>query len=194
MNAIEKLESRINEILSSRVADLQALDDAVQADRQAEAKAAQEMEEATKKNDLEEYRRAKGARALANDAAELHAARRAQLVSKPLITDEEYTSLRDAVLEEMQAGDEKATREAAAVLKRFEDLAKDNEDRLQKGNALLMRLFTQILKHPDADSYAYHPDVLQIKAPHYFSTGLSDLYSALIKDPHHNDVLSAARK
>ena len=146
---VETLEKRIETILKNREKELAALNDAVTDDRQRMESASKSLEAATAANDIEAYRRAKAEKELASDLAALHEARTEMLQAKNLITEEEYISGRDAVLDEVNTLVTANNGKAAALLAELERIAEDDRRIIDRANKALLKWQRDIFRDPE---------------------------------------------
>ena len=146
---IDHLEKRIESILKNREEELTELQNAAIADRQKAEEAGKALEAATAANDIDAYRKAKAEKELASDLAELHEARRRQLAEKELVTPEEYESVRDSVLDEVNAIITADTEKAAALLAELERIAENDSAVIDRANSALLRWQEDVYRDPE---------------------------------------------
>lgn len=136
---VEYMEKRIESILKNREEELTALRNSVTADRQRAEEAGKALEAATAANDIDAYRKAKAEKEMAADLAALHEARTRMLEEKELVSDEEYTSVRDSVLDEVSALVAANNAKAAKLLAELENIADSDYAIIDRANNALLR-------------------------------------------------------
>ena len=136
---VEQMEKRIESILKNREEELTALRNSVTADRQKAEDAGKALEAATAANDIDAYRKAKAEKEMAADLAALHEARTRMLEEKELVTEEEYISVRDSVLDEVSALVAANNAKAARLLAELESIAANDQTIIDRANNALLR-------------------------------------------------------
>jgi hypothetical protein len=146
---VEHLEKRIESILKNREDELNALRNEVDSDRQKAEAASKAIEAATAANDIDKYRAAKAEKALADDLTALHEARTRMLQGKELVSEEEYTSVRDAVMDEVSAILAGNKEKAAGLLTELERIAESDRAVISRANAALLKWQDTIFRDPN---------------------------------------------
>lgn len=146
---VEYLENRIETILKNRTDELTALRNEVTADRQRLEAADKALKAATAANDIEAYRRAKSEKELAADLINLHEGRTQMLEGKELVTEEEYKSVRDSVLDETNALLSASRAKAADLLAELQRIAESDNAIIDRANKALRKWQETIFKDPD---------------------------------------------
>lgn len=149
LKAITATENRIEEILSGRAAELEALAKQIEQESADIETVNQEMETATAAGDVEGYRKAKAKRAAVMDGKEMHESRLNALRNKPLITKEEYDKTVSDVFAEYATLDD-LTREKLYKLSNEMNAAAEELRKAQiRANEALRRLQDDIYRGAD---------------------------------------------
>lgn len=149
LKAITATENRIEEILSGRAAELEALAKQIEQESADIETINREMETATAAGDVEGYRKAKAKRAAVMDGKEMHESRLNALRNKPLITKEEYDKTVSDVFAEYATLDD-LTREKLYKLSNEMNAAAEELRKAQiRANEALRRLQDDIYRGAD---------------------------------------------
>lgn len=146
---VEYLEKKIETILKNREDELNALRNEVTADRERAETASLALEAATAANDIEAYRKAKAEKELAADLINLHESRTRMLQGKELVSEEEYTSVRDAVMDEVSAILAGNKEKAAGLLAELERIAESDRAIISRANNALLKWQDTIFRDPN---------------------------------------------
>lgn len=159
LKVVTEIESRMDRILSERQEALAQLDGQMAEADAAVAAANDAMDKATAAGDLQAYQAAKAERTSAADGREMYEARKAALLSKPLIPDSEYKKACADIRAELAALDGKVKRELTALSDQMSAIADDMHDCIGKANAVMHKLQHEV--YHDADR-SRHPKTGEI--------------------------------
>ena len=163
LKVVTELENRIDWILSDRKAELEQLDEKIQAAETAISTADAQMQKATVSGDLDEYRQAKAERQTALDMCEMSESRRVALETKPLITEAEYRRTLADVRAELAAENDAAKQKLTALSDQMNGIAEELHDKLNRANDALARLQHDVYRDADRSRNSKTGEILPIE-------------------------------
>ena len=149
LKTVPAAENMVKNILANKAEEEKRLAEAVETEKAAIAKAAEEMEAATAAGDVKAYQKAKAVLRDSEDAKEMHEKRQKALKQKPLISEAEYEKTVAEIFTEIATADNHTRERLAMLSDQMEIAVQELQEAFTRANVVLHQLQHDV--YMDAD-------------------------------------------